>query len=422
METNLREERGRQIAKSSKICRIGRRWSVPSQTSPAQGYLVDIEEGVCTCPDHKLYGARTGVRCKHVEAVYWYVALGRDVDGDGNVTETLTIKRKTYAPKEGWTLYNDAATQEAAYVPLLLKDLCAGLQDPPRKPGAGRNPTPYRDSVFAAVMYAISQKSTRWLVPVFDDFASDGMIGHASHFNAVGKFLRRETVTPLLVSLIEESAAPMRSIENGQYAIDSTGFSTVTHDRWFDQKHGKLRAAHPWVKLHMMCGTVTHAITGVKVSPEGDCPTLPELLAQTMKHHDVKELSADKAYSSVKNHEVLEKFGIEAFIPFKENAQINPKSEAWSRKLMEFYLQPERFAEHYHRRSLSETVFSMLKQKLGAALASKHPTAMVNEVLARCLGHNLICLVKAIVVAGLAPKFWTEPPAPVLALVKSEEP
>jgi hypothetical protein len=76
-----------------------------------------------------------------------------------------------------------------------------------------------------------------------------------------------DATTAILVRLIEKSAAPLAEIENlaGQFAQDSTGFSTVTYDRWFDQRHGKLRAEHAWVKLHVMIGTVTNVVTGVSV-------------------------------------------------------------------------------------------------------------------------------------------------------------
>jgi hypothetical protein len=70
-------------------------------------------------------------------------------------------------------------------------------------------------------------------------------------------------------------------IEAGQYAIDSTGFSTAGYDRWFSQKHGKLCSKNTWVKLHVMVGTVTHAVTSAVVTSEGDCPQLPALLART---------------------------------------------------------------------------------------------------------------------------------------------
>ena len=180
----------------------------------------------------------------------------------------------------------------------------------------------------------------------------------------------------------------------------------MTYDRWFSQKHGKLCSQNAWVKLHVMVGTVTHAVTSALVTSEGDCPQLPGLLARTRAYHDVRECSADKAYASVGNHEILDELGIAAYIPFKENAVVNPKSPAWSRHLCEFLLHQERFLAHYHRRSNVETAFAMIKAKFGAAVASRLPVAQVNEVLAKCVAHNLCCVVKAIFTAGLAPTFW----------------
>ena len=66
---------------------------------------------------------------------------------------------------------------------------------------------------------------------------------------------------------------------------------------------------------------------------------------------------------------------------------------------------------HYHRRSNVETAFAMIKAKFGSAVASRLPTAQANEFLARCVAHNLCCVVKAIFTAGLAPTFWPNAPA-----------
>jgi transposase len=141
------------------------------------------------------------------------------------------------------------------------------------------------------------------------------------------------------------------------------------------------------------------------------------LLARTRAHHDVREVSADKAYSSVANHDVLDSLGVEAFIPFKVNAKVNPKAPTWSRHLCEFTLNQERFLAHYHRRSNVETVFAMMKARFGASVSSRLPTAQANETLAICVAHNLCCLVKAIFTAGLAPTFWQDAPAALLSLV-----
>jgi len=76
---------------------------------------------------------------------------------------------------------------------------------------------------------------------------------------------------------------------------------------------------------------------------------------------------------------------------------------------------------HYHRRSNVETVFAMMKARFGASVASRLPTAQVNEVLAMCVAHNLCCVVKAIFTAGLAPTFWQDAPAALPSQLPEEQ-
>lgn len=410
METStsdVREERGRQLARMGTIRKTGRRWVVPSQTRPAERYLVDVEGAACTCPDYEL---RRGT-CKHQHAVLFWIAWGCDVDADGNVTETITVKRKTYRQKD-WGAYNASQHHEKEYVERLLRTLCEGIEQPPRKPGPGRTPRLLSDLVFQAVMKVYVMLSGRRMRSDLEMSAAKGYLQHVGHENCVFNFLADPATTAILTSLVEQSAAPLNVIEAGQYAIDSTGFSTAVYDRWFSQKHGKLCSQNAWVKLHIACGTVTHAVTGAVVTSQSDDSQLPALLARTRAHHDVRELSADKAYSTHANHDVLETFGVAAYIPFKDNAVVNLKFPVWSRHLCEFLLHQERFLPHYHRRSNVETVFAMIKAKFGAAVRSRLPVAQVNEVLAKCIAHNLCCVVKAIFTAGLVPTFWPDAVAP----------
>jgi transposase len=401
--SDVREERGRQLARMGTIRKTGRRWIVPSQTRPAERYLVDVEDAACTCPDYEL---RRGT-CKHQHAVLFWIAWGCDVDADGNVTETITVKRKTYRQKD-WGAYNASQHHEKEYVERLLRALCAGVEQPPRRPGAGRTPRLVSDLVFSVVMKVYVMLSGRRMRSDLEASAARGHLQHVGHENCVFNFRADPATTAILTSLVEQSAAPLQVIEAGQYAIDSTGFSTAVYDRWFSQKHGKLCSQNAWVKLHVACGTVTHAVTSAVVTPQSDDSQLPALLARTRAHHDVRELSADKAYSTHANHDVLETFGVAAYIPFKDNAVVNLKFPVWSRHLCEFLLHQERFLPHYHRRSNVETVFAMIKAKFGAAVRSRLPVAQVNEVLAKCVAHNLCCVVKAIFTAGLAPTFWPD--------------
>lgn len=414
--TTTREQRGREIAQRGGIRKLGTRYTVPS-ASVAPGapvYVVDIIEQTCTCPDYEL----RRVKCKHQEAVMFWLVWEGAVSEPGEVAPPA---RRSHT--QNWSAYNEAQVGEKARLEQLLKSLCEGVEQPARKPGPGRNPLPLGEAVFAAVMKVYVGMSGRRASSDIRGCEERGHITKAPHYNSLFRVMENPATTEILTRLIEESAAPLAQIEDlaGQFAQDSTGFSTATYDRWFDQKHGKLAATHPWIKLHVMIGTVTNVVTGVKVSNEGDCPVLPELVARTAKAFHVKEVSADKAYLSKKNLEAIDAVGAVPFIPFKSNSVgMASKSRHWKRMWAHFSLKQDDFLARYHRRSNVESTMWMIKSKFGGGVRSKLPVAQANEVLAKVLCHNLTCIVHAIAESGIdAPDFAkTETTSVTLRLVQ----
>lgn len=95
---DTRQVRGLALVKAqrSKIKHVhGSRWLVPSQTNSSGGYVVDVEQNACTCPDHE----DRAVKCKHIWAV---MILRSDVTlPDG--TTIVTEKRVTYSQPD-WSL------------------------------------------------------------------------------------------------------------------------------------------------------------------------------------------------------------------------------------------------------------------------------------------------------------------------------
>jgi transposase len=415
VNTDVREERGRQLASTTRIERVGRHWTVPSQTTSAR-YLVDIANlnAACTCPDYEL---RKGT-CKHQHAVLFWIAWGRDVGANDEVPGAPPIKRQTYA-QEDWSAYRESQRNEKHYVKRLARDLCVRIPQPPRKPGPGRNRRLRSDLAFESIMKAYTNLPGSRLVSDLNECLDDGYLTHVGHENCIHDFLASEGTTPLLISLVEDAFVPLGMIENGQYAIDATGMSPCVFDRYYSIRHQGVVAHRPYLKLHIMAGTATHGIASVKVTTasEQDSPQLAELLASARKNSDVRELSADKAYSAIEHHALLEELGIAAYIPFKDNAVIHAQPDAWSRKLCEFLLRREQWLPHYHRRSNVETVFSMIKGKFGGAIRAKRPRSQINEVLCKCLAHNLCCYTKAIFMSGLAPTFWASAPKTLLAVM-----
>jgi transposase len=123
----------------------------------------------------------------------------------------------------------------------------------------------------------------------------------------------------------------------------------------------------------------------------------------------IAELSADKAYLSHANLAAVERIGAVPFVPFKSNSG-SAGSAAWERMWHYFSANRGEFLAHYHRRSNVESTFSAVKRKFGGTVRSKLPAAQVNEVLLKCLCHNLTCLVHSIHELNVDPKFWTLQP------------
>jgi len=291
-------------------------------------------------------------------------------------------------------------------VQALLRGLCDGIVEPPRPPTRGRQPMPLAVLVFAATMKIYSTMSGRRASSDVRACKERGLVEKAPHYNTISEHLARPDLTPLLKMLVAESALPLRAIES-TFAVDSTGFATNTYSRWYDEKYGEERKCQRWMKAHAMVGTTTHTIAAVEVTESNvhDSPMLAPLLADTASRFNVREVSADKAYLSHANLAAIEAVGAVPYIPFKSNSTENG-SEAWRRLWHLFSLQKVTFLAHYHRRSNVETVFSSMKRLFGASVRAKLPTAQVNEVLLKCLCHNLAVLVHSLHELNVEPSFW----------------
>jgi transposase len=397
---DARQARGLALVKAqrAKIKPVGgSRWLVPSQTNASGGYVVDAEQNSCTCPDHE----DRGVRCKHI----WAVMIVRSEVTLPDGTTVVTEKRITY--RQDWPAYNAAQTEERDRVELLLKGLCDGIVQPPRS-GRGRPPALLADIVYAATMKTYGLMSGRRSTCDIRACAEDGLLTKAPAYNTLFKYAERADLAPLLKTLVHESAAPLRAVET-TFATDSTGFATNTYARWFDEKYGAEKRCQRWIKLHAQVGTLTNVIASVEATESnvGDSVMLTPLLNSSVERgFDVRELSADKAYLSNENLVAVEAVGAVPYVPFKSNSKGTGRTDAWRRLWHMFEAQNDQFLAHYHKRSNVESTFSMIKRKFGASVRAKALPAQVNEVLLKCLCHNLSCLVHAIHELGIDPVFW----------------
>jgi transposase len=406
METDARQERGLAIAK---VARIDRKddgtWLVPSMSGNGRYTVnVDGEKPTCTCPD-----CEKGFVCKHIHAVQ--IVMKREttqnVDGSTTVTETVAIKaiKRTNYP-QNWPAYNEAQTNEQDEFRRLLGDLCSGIQTPPPKSAKGGRPAlPLADAVFATVFKVYSTFSGRRFISDLRAAHADGYISRLPHYNSIFNYLENPELSPILTRLIEESAKPLAAIES-DFAVDSSGFATSRFIRWYDHKYGAVRQEHDWVKVHIICGVKTNIVTAVEIHGRNasDALQLPALVDATAKNFTVKEVSADKGYSSAESHEAIAKVGATPFIAFQKSAT-GGIGGVFKKMFHYFSLNQEDFLARYHKRSNVESTFSMIKAKFGDAVRSKTEIAMKNEALCKVLAHNICCLISAIYELGIEPKF-----------------
>ena len=389
---DYRQIRGQEIAQTKQIEKQKNGWFVPSQTT-GQKYFVD-ENFVCNCPDSQ-YREKT---CKHAFAVRYY--LQKETETPRGVKTDKV--RLTY--KQAWGAYNRAQKGEITLFDKLLRDLAQEVEEPAYR--FGRPRLSLQETVFCSIQKVYSQLSSRRAYSLFGKATDNGLINHTPYYNAVSAFLNTDATTPILMSLVGLSAAPLKSVESS-FAVDSTGFRTTSFCMYACAKYG-LKKQHKWIKAHACVGTKTNVITALAITGEdgADSPQFADLVKNTAETFDVQEVSADKAYSSRENHALVKSLGGQAFIPFKSNATgRSGGSLAWRKAFLYFQLKADEFYQHYHKRSNVESAFSSIKAKFGDSLKSKSHNAQVNELLCKVIAYNIVVLIHEMEELNISPNF-----------------
>jgi transposase len=416
-----RRERGRAIAA---VCRIEERkpglWIVPAQTGGGSYWVRMVDSPpTCTCEDF----AKRERDCKHIHAVRLRIEQ-RAAPGDAEPMaspeapdglEPLTIRKPMVAPRptyrQDWPSYNRAQIHEKAKFLTLLTELCRGVPEPPKDPErvkkGGRPPVPMADRAFACALKVFSGSSGRRASTDMRDAKDRGHLSHAPHDSAVFRYLEDAAMTPSLMGLIAESALPLRSIES-DFVVDSTGFATSRFVRWFDHKYGVVRRKYDWVKAHLMTGVKTNVVTAVAIAGRGahDSPQFKPLFQATVgSGFRIREVSADAAYLSHENMNMVGDAGGAPFLGFKSNT-----TAAGGGLMAKMFhldnLNRDEYLAHYHKRSNVESTNMMIKSKFGDHVRSKTEVAMANEALCKVLCHDLCCLIQSTYELGVEATFW----------------
>jgi transposase len=394
---DMREMRGKVIAdQGDQIKKVNdHSFKVKSQSGRGIYEVKATPNGMtCTCSDFVYRGGK----CKHIQATRYYLEIEKDTP-QGTVTEKVHL---TYA--QAWNAYNKAQKAEVNLFDDLLKDLVKAIPEPEQT--IGRPRLSLQESMFCAIQKVYSQLSSRRAYSLFQNATEREQIEHAPHFNAPSRLLNNPEMTPLLHELVALSALPVAGIEN-DFSVDSTGFRTTCFSAYNGEKHGQ-KKEHQWVKAHLCAGVKTNVVAAVAITDaySNDSPQFGPLVKKTANGFTINEISADLAYSSRLNLQMVENVGGKAYIPFKKSATGRAGGSAiWKKMYHYFQLNRDEFMEHYHKRSNIEATNAAIKRKFGETLKSKNPVAQVNELLAKIIAYNLTVVIHEMYENGINPDF-----------------
>jgi hypothetical protein len=195
-------------------------------------------------------------------------------------------------------------------------------------------------------------------------------------------------------------------------AIDSTGMESrhVSHyfTRRSERHNAHFKARYP--KLSAVCDTRSHLLLGITINrgPTVDhCEFVPTL-QRARSRQPILTLLGDAGYDSEKAHRLCrEQLGIRSIFPPRINGR--PRYDGTLQRMHGIYrprLRRRFPRKTYGQRWQIETVFSMLKRLLGAALRARSHHSQSREIALRVITLNLMILLRVVRM------FYTEQVAP----------
>jgi len=307
---------------------------------------------------------------------------------------------------QDWHKYNLAKTNEKRLFVELLRDLAKIIPEP--KYQFGRPTIPLKDLFFCAGLKLYTGYSGRKAMSDIKSAKEACYISKAPHYNTLTEFLGCSATYDLLLKLLTISAMPLRKLED-KYSLDSSGFGSYQYERWQKAKWKTKRGFRNYLKGHIVIGTRTNIICSCEVTPGNfsDVRQAPPLILKAGANFDIKELSADKAYSGKLVHRIINSIGAIPYIPFKHSSKEPSKDspEIWNKMFLHFRNNQEEFMEHYHKRSNVETTFGMIKVRLGEFLKCKDYHSQRSELIMKFICHNICCLIQEMYEHGIKINF-----------------
>ena len=407
---------------------VAGKYVVPSATGSGR-YLVDAIAATCTCLDFEEgLGTR---RCKHLLVI---LHLRHEMELPDGGTVVFEKKKKDYYFRP-WKAIHRAREEFGRRGAHMLAEAVDALGLPP-EPRAGRRPVGrpsllLRDSVFGCLVKEFTGAPASTAVGYLHEYKRQGLIEHVPGASSLLREMGRPDLQPIFQQLLDVTSRPLIAIETSAAATDSTGFGTSILDCWNRKMHGddeeqnyekwleeNQGPSHRWVKLHATFVVKTKGIISFQVTESrgpgtGDSPMFPELVKRAYRAGlRVRDWTGDKAYGKASHYQLVQSLGMNPFLAFKKDAR-GRGSPAKERMYDLAQEHPAAFKRHYIQRVQAEAGFFALKERFGRKLDTRLPMAQYNELSARCICHNIYCVLRAKHELQIEPSFFLPTMVPV---------
>ncbi|MHC4526712.1 MAG: IS5 family transposase, partial [Planctomycetota bacterium] len=228
-------------------------------------------------------------------------------------------------------------------------------------------------------------------------------LDHTPHFTTLQKASRKLLRLPVANRLLLQTG---RSVLKNKTvplaAIDSTGLEAGHISRYFVRRKRSKQLPYcentlyrRYPKLALVCDCRNHIILGAIATrgPSVDVNQFCASLKPVAENFRLQYILADAGYDSESNHRYARDcYQITSIIPAKHGRPTTKLSTKKYRRLMQTDFDKEKYGQRWQ----VETVFSMIKRRLGSVLHSRSYWAQNREMLLMVLTHNLaiILLVK----------------------------
>ncbi len=172
--------------------------------------------------------------------------------------------------------------------------------------------------------------------------------------------------------------------------IDSTGYSVNYHSYYYDKMLGDFgrKVKKRYVKTTICIDDKSQLIVSysIRFGYVHDSREFRKAL-KNMNNEIIDKFNViigDKGFDSEENHIIARKYGLFAIIPARNEGVPIYRTKGENRKRMKRHL-----PEEYKRRSIVETVHSVIKRKSGSFVRSRIPGQFEKEMALRIIAYNI---------------------------------